>query len=262
MLHICPERMFSKILSRTDVQCHTRAPCPGRPSQHAERASPPTAGSSERRRQPLSGHAAVHGGAAVLRGRRHSGRGRRATGHQPSNRQPAAVGGQAAGHRAHRGGSARRGAPRRSGRPAGAGAQPGVGLPQPRRCRRPAPGRTIVDVMGRRPGTRRRPCAQRSRPAAGRRPAGVVGPHGLRGRPVRPDAAARRRRGPHGRRQRSARGVVPDQRDHPLGGQPGRRARELPFRAGTARRPSCTVAAQRPQYPTGACISGRMRAAR
>ena len=193
---------------------------------------------------------------------RHPGRGRRAARHQPGNRQPAARGGEAAGHRAHRGGAASRGATRRSRRPAGPRAQPGDGLPQPLRSPTPGAGRAIVDVMG----GALAPAVGRALGEAGllarRRASGVVGPHRLRGRPVRADAAARRHGGPDRRRQRSARGVVPDQRDHPIGRQPDRRSGELPFRARTARVPSCTSRCSTTRASSGCCTSGRMRAVR
>ena len=157
-----------------------------------------------RRGQSLRGFTALLGCPSVLRGRRHPGRGGRTTRHQPRHRQQVAVRGQAAGHRPHRGGATRRSAHRRPGRPAGPRTQHHVGLPQ-----RAAPDPHLWSLRRRRHGTRSRTGggegARRGRAVAGRRASGVVGAHGVRGRPVRADPVARRRGRPDRRRQRPAR---------------------------------------------------------
>ena len=171
---------------------------------HAERTSTGDGAATRGRGQPLPGIAAVHRGAAVLRGRRHPGRGRRTARHQPRHRQQAARGGETAGHRPHRGGATRRGAARRPRRPAGPRAEPDVGLPQPAAAHpRPRPHARRRD--GPRAGARRRSRPRRGRPAARRRPAGVLRTHGLRGRAVRTDSAARGRSS----RRRSAATISP-----------------------------------------------------
>ena len=112
----------------------------------------------------------------------------------------------------------------------------------------PGAGRGVVDVMG---GT--------LAPAVGRALAGaglLAGDVLLvsSGRTVYEvakfelDAAARSRRRTHRRGKRPARGVVPNQRDHPAGRQSDRWPAELSLRARTARAGPVPVTAQRPHH--------------
>ena len=189
----------AKFCVRTDVQCHTRF---GAILVHAQVGSA-HAGERTGRRRLRTARPATSRHRCCTPRRGCTTRTTPPRPRSPSNSAPAAPPSagcwprRSGGHRPHRGGSTRRGA-RPATWPTGWPARStlDVGLPQPRRCPTPGPGRTIVDVMGRAlapaVGTR----ARRGRAAAGRRAAGVVGAHGLRGRPVRAGAAARRASSP------------------------------------------------------------------